>query len=262
MITNKLGNKFISNANISLVENDMNMHEIIKTFDSKLCPDIQLKQRFVNEFRVLKMLNHHRLPNVQTLVYRSGQMSMRYPYIHGCSLRQFMSKERINFNQAAPIIIQLLEILEYLHSDGIGIIHSDIHPDNLIYSVTRELHLIDFGCAHRTTLSKPMAATWIGCHAYLSPEQAKGKYWSFYSDLYQVGLIMYELLSGERFNQGVTSRQQIPFAANPVSKRRYQFDKVIDDYLDSLLATDITNRYQNATLARQQLVSLMESYQS
>jgi serine/threonine-protein kinase len=172
-----------------------------------------------------------------------------YEYIDGVSLAKKMSEQSFSSAQSIDITRQLLSILCSLHDGDNTIIHSDISPDNIVLSAQGQITLIDFGCACKLQDQQDSAHTWIGKHAYLSPEQAQGHQWTQQSDLYQVGLLLYEMLTGVRRNSGQTHRDMLPLAANPPALSLNEIDHQYHDFIEKILAVDITKRYQTAQQA-------------
>ena len=160
-----------------------------------------------------------------------------------------MHERALPLAQSIDITGQLLTILLSLHQGDNAIIHSDISPDNIILSAQGQVYLIDFGCACKLNDQKDSANTWIGKHAYLSPEQAQGLQWTIHSDLYQVGLVFYEMLTGVRRNNGQTQRDMLPLAANPPALHLEAIDHQCHDFIGKILSVDCEKRYQTAQQA-------------
>ncbi|MCK5830212.1 MAG: serine/threonine protein kinase [Methylococcales bacterium] len=155
-------------------------------------------------------------------------------------------KHYLNTQLAINIMVQLLEILDYLHNLPKPIVHSDISPENLLLDYQNKLYLIDFGCAKTFETNDTERNNWIGKPSYLSPEQAQGLNWDYRSDLYQAGIIFYELLSHHKKNSGLNEQDARIIAATPPSLILSNIPPVFHDFIKKLLHTDLNQRWQSA----------------
>ena len=156
--------------------------------------------RFLREIAVVAGLQHpHILP-----LYDSGETSgflwFTMPYIGGESLRARLDREkRIPADQAGPIVCEAAEALDFAHRHGV--LHRDVKPDNIMLTEGHAL-VADFGVARRVDMANQgavitAAGMVVGTPAYMSPEQAMGDPIDARSDLYSLGLVLYEMLAGE-----------------------------------------------------------------
>lgn len=168
-----------------------------------LAADEQFVQRFQREARVVAKLDH---PNI-VHVYRIGKTATGQPYIamqyvEGGSLRATLlqSAQRgklIERNQALSIIGKMADALQFAHNAGI--IHRDIKPSNILIREDGRPVLVDLGIAAVSDSQKlTQTGTLIGTPDYMSPEQARGLEVDGRSDLYSLGVILYEMLAGRR----------------------------------------------------------------
>lgn len=163
--------------------------------------------RFKREFRVMSRLAH---PNV-IAVYRYGVFETR-PYfvmelIEGRDLRAWLRAQADQpgwFEKLAEIFCQVTKALGYIHDRHI--IHRDLKPGNILVTHLGQVKVMDFGIAFEVDVSMPAqrAQTLMGTLAYVSPEQATGRKVDARSDLYSVGVILYELLTGVKPFTGAT----------------------------------------------------------
>lgn len=178
-----------------------------------------MRRQFAFEAQILKNITHSHLPKFVHFGHTETRSYLAYEYIPGRSLMSYAQQQQV-FGQrdALPKVIQiLLSILNqihYLHTKPGGIVHGDISAENVILSSDGVAHLTDFGCAHLRRTPPPGCYQWIGKPSYLSPEQARGEAWTVASDIYQIGILGYELVAGKRWLRGKSAKEKMLQAAN------------------------------------------------
>lgn len=181
--------------------------------------------QFRREINIVSDFIHPQLPHYVDKGTLAGQDYFAYEFVEGVALinlPKYKSKYPPELvREIAPLILmQLLDQLKYLHEQMYTIVHGDISVENIVYSDDNRIHLIDFGCAYRKKKVTDESYHWLGKPSYVTPEQAQGEPWSERSDLYQAGILFYELLSGERWNKGTNAREKMLFAANAASPEK------------------------------------------
>jgi serine/threonine protein kinase len=222
---------------------------IVKSLKSEYCKIPILMQRFINEIEIIRSIQSDRTPLLIKSRLDCKRPYFAYEYIDGVTLEKKLYDHALPLAQCIDITGQLLTILSSLHQGDNAIVHSDISPANIILSEQGQVFLIDFGCACKLNDQKDSANTWIGKHAYLSPEQAQGQPWTVQSDLYQVGLVFYEMLTGVRRNSGQTQRDMLPLAANPTTLQLEDIDHQCHDFIGKILSVDCEKRFPTAQQA-------------
>jgi len=164
-------------------------------------PDLEadpiLFDRFQREAGIGEKLNHPKVMRVFGSDWRS-RVYMVMEWCDGRLLRDILDEGRISHERALHIAIGVLDALEYIHANGV--VHRDLKPENIMVDDHDNIKLIDFGiasdaAARRLTYANFTAA--IGTPNYISPEQVKGKRGDGRSDIYSMGVILYEMLTGK-----------------------------------------------------------------
>jgi serine/threonine-protein kinase len=162
-----------------------------------------------------------------------------------------MQSTQISQHKSLEIIKGILQALDYSHNKGI--VHRDVKPGNIMITDTGDIKVMDFGIARATDdIGATMTSTWnvVGTAQYLSPEQATGEVADGRSDLYSLGCVMYELLTGRPPFTGDTpvsvAYQHVSAQITPASQIKPGLDINIDRLLEVVLAKDPAHRYQDA----------------
>jgi serine/threonine-protein kinase len=230
----------------------LNRKVAIKVLRRDLARDPSFVARFRKEALAAGGLNHSGIVSV----YDSGEEN-NSPYIvmeliTGESLRQLLQKGLIPQARALEIVEGILQALEYSHKEGI--VHRDIKPGNIMITDSGDIKVMDFGIARATDdIGATITNTWnvVGTAQYLSPEQATGEMADGRSDLYSLGCLMYELLTGRPPFTGDTpvsiAYQHVSSPITPASQVKPGLSTDIDRMLEVVLSKDPNNRYQDAT---------------
>lgn len=163
------------------------------------------QERFRREARILARLSHPNIPSVYDVDFGPGRFVIISQFVEGTNLRGILDEEGpIDFDRVRNWFHQIASALDHAHS--LGIVHRDVKPDNIIITPDREAaYLVDFGIALSRTeaLKLTKSGAWIGTPGYMSPEQESGDLIDSRSDLYSLGVTLYEALSGKRIPQGL-----------------------------------------------------------
>jgi eukaryotic-like serine/threonine-protein kinase len=170
----------------------------IKVPNPEMECDVLFFDRFKREAEIGRRLNH---PGVVKVLAQDdpSRVYMAMEWVEGLPLRQILDNEKkINVERAGRIAIGICDALEYIHNQGV--VHRDLKPDNILVDTQDRIKLIDFGIAcdmrsRRLTFGKLTKA--MGTPDYVSPEQVKGKRGDARSDIYSLGIMLYEMVTGE-----------------------------------------------------------------
>jgi len=179
---------------------------VLKFLPPDITTDPETKQRFIHEAQAASKLDH---PNICT-IYEiqetdTGQMFIAMAYYEGKTLKQMMEQGSLSLEQTLDITIQISEGLTRAHEEGI--IHRDIKPANIMVTSRGEVKILDFGLAKligQTGLTREGIA--VGTAAYMSPEQASGEEVDQRTDIWSMGVMLYEIICNKLPFQGDTPR--------------------------------------------------------
>ena len=169
----------------------------IKVLHNNLTANPQFRDRFVNEAMILAQLNHPNIITIFDLLEKEGDFFIVTEYVQGDTIDNVMKNIRSPFNvhRALNIFSKTLNAFNYAH--GKGIIHRDIKPSNIMLDQNDNPKILDFGIAKilQSDLNLTKAGTKMGSLFYMSPEQVTGTDVDHRSDIYSLGVVLYELLT-------------------------------------------------------------------
>ncbi len=225
----------------------------------------EVKARFFHEAEIAGMLNH---PNIVTIFDAGDEHDLAYiamEFLDGIDLVPYTKKGKLlPVATTLQIIAKVAEALKYAHENGV--IHRDIKPANIMILKNKSVKVTDFGIAHIIESSKKKAGTVLGTPSYMSPEQLSGKELDGRSDLFSLGVMLYELVSGIRPFRGESiSKLMFKIAKEPhVDIRQYHADvpDCVCTLIDSLLTKKADLRIENAGEVVAQIGSCLHELKS
>ena len=218
-----------------------------------LLPDLadnqDLEDRFIREIKVLASLNHPNIAGLRTAFHSDNQLLMVMEYVEGTTLDERTKRGPVSIDDALNYIRQVLAALDYAHKRGV--IHRDIKPANMMLTPDKVIKLMDFGIAKSKTDRKlTQAGTTMGSLFYMSPEQVRGDELDGRSDLYSVGVSLYELVTGSRPFHGKSDFDimMAQMRENPVApiEKVSNLPPALNDAIITSLQKDPANRFQTA----------------
>lgn len=168
----------------------------VKILKDEFMSDAQFRRRFTNESKAITMLSHGNIVDVYDVSLEGDALYIVMEYIDGITLKEYMEKKgALSSVEAIHFIRQILKGLAHAHERGI--VHRDIKPHNIILLKDGTIKITDFGIARLTKFdTQTISDMTIGSVHYISPEQASGDRTDERSDIYSVGIILYEMLTG------------------------------------------------------------------
>ncbi|WP_224361486.1 serine/threonine-protein kinase [Hyalangium versicolor] len=246
---------------------------VIKKILPQLAEDKEFVDRFVGEARTLVKLHHGSIAQVLDMGLHEGDAYMALEYVDGKDLRKVAGRVR---DKGVPLPLtfvlfvmgRVLDALAYAHrkrdddEKEINLVHRDISPQNILISYEGEVKVIDFGLAKsRLSAAKTNPSIILGKFLYMSPEQAKHQQVDRRSDLYAVGLCLYELITGKNPFDSVHPGELMSAVANPRITPLLEVESFTPPPVAQLvmkaLAVDPAQRFQTAEEFRGRLVSVL-----
>lgn len=222
----------------------------IKILKDEYCKDEDFRRRFQAEGQAVAMLGH---PNIVAVYDVSTVNDADYivmELIDGISLKQYMEKKGVlNWKETLHFGIQISKALEHAHSRGI--VHRDIKPHNIMVLKNGSVKVADFGIARVMSQGNTLTKEALGSVHYISPEQAKGGRVDDRSDIYSLGTVMYEMMTGRPPYNGespvAVAIQHINGGAKMPSTINPNIPGGMEQIIMKAMAHDPANRYASAT---------------
>ena len=233
--------------------------EAMKVLLPNLESDPDLADRFTREIKVQASLTHPNIAGLHTAQRIDNQLVMMMEFVEGVTIEQEMHKGAISIEKGVEYISQVLSALAYAHARGV--VHRDIKPANMMLTPGGIVKLMDFGIAKITADPKlTQTGRTLGSLYYMSPEQINGATLDARSDLYSLGVSLYEIVTGTRPFKGdsdfsimaahLTSSPVPPLQIDP------RLPSMLNEIIMMSIAKDAAQRFQSADAFRNALQSL------
>lgn len=240
----------------------LNRYVAVKILKEEFASDQEFRRQFHEEAQAVAMLSHPNIVNIYD-VSRSGNVDyIVMELIDGITLKEYLSRRgRLSPKEVTVFATQIARALEHAHDHNI--IHRDIKPQNIMLLRDGTVKVADFGIAHfaarENTYSKGEA---IGSVHYVSPEQARGSYVDNRTDLYSLGVVMYEMITGRLPFEGDTpvsiALQHINSIALPPSVFAEDVPEQLEEITMRAMNPSLTKRYSSAA----QILSDLEAFRN
>ncbi|HET6611509.1 MAG TPA: serine/threonine-protein kinase, partial [Kofleriaceae bacterium] len=234
----------------------------VKRILPNIAEDKEFIKMFIDEAKIAVQLNHANIAQIFDLGMVDTHYYIALEHIHGRDLRAIYDRchdggAPMPVAQACFVVMKVCEGLDYAHNKRdasgreLGLVHRDVSPQNMLVSFDGEVKLIDFGIAKAAGKgSKTQAGILKGKFGYMSPEQVRGLPIDRRSDVFSCGIVLYELLTGERLFQGESDFSTLEKVRNVEILPPSTYNRKIPDELERIvlkaLARDVEDRYQNA----------------
>lgn len=246
----------------SAVETATNRRVAIKVLKPELAGDAEVLKRFEREWLALKEIaEKNNVVDAYDYFEVGGNYYLVMEYLRGKTIKELIKEhpDGMPWDEVAEYMIDILSGLQHIHNQGI--VHRDIKPANLMVLPDDTVKVLDLGIVRLvdprtgdpelTVINPGRPAPFLGTLAYMSPEQFHGQTADYRSDIYNAGLVMYEMLTGKRFP---AEGKPPPLSGKPTAPTAE-----LSEILDRALAIDPRDRFSSARKFRERLQRLLET---
>ncbi len=240
-------------------DNLLDRNVAVKMLRDQFLADKELLEQFRREAKSAARLIHPYIINIYDVVSEGDIQYIIMEYVDGVTLKEYLKEHKLPLNAVLEIAVRLADALQHAHSRNI--IHCDIKPQNILIDKYLNPKITDFGIAkmisNQTTV---YTAAVMGSVHYISPEQAVGGKITASSDVYSLGVVLFEMLTGQvPFTGNTAVSVAMMHAEKPVPSLSDFMDEVpegLQHIIDRALAKKVEDRYQNADELRRDLLDL------
>lgn len=224
-------------------------HEAMKIMQTDISGAPEMVERFRREVQTLAALNHVNIAALHTAFYHENQLAMIMELIHGNTLRNLQLKSAVTISQVLDFVAQVLRALAYAHR--MGVVHRDIKPQNIMITNENVVKLLDFGIALTVRSGNlTQSGQLLGSVNYISPEQVTGGKATAQSDIYSLGVVLYEALTGRLPISGSNAYEimmgHVRNTPTPVCEIAPGIPRGLSDIATRALAKDPAQRFVSA----------------
>lgn len=223
----------------------------VKILKNEFADNEEFVRRFRNESKAIAVLSHPNIVKIFDVGFTDKIQFIVMEYIDGITLKEFMEQQGvIKWKDCIHFIIQILRALQHAHDRGI--VHRDIKPQNIMLFPDGTIKVMDFGIARfAREEGKTISDKAIGSVHYISPEQARGDVTDEKSDIYSVGVMMYEMLTGEKPFDGdnpvSVALMHMQNEAKPLRSVNDSVPEGLEEIVMRAMQKEASKRYQSAS---------------
>ena len=231
----------------------------VKMLRNQFLEDKELLEQFRREAKSAARLVHPYIINIYDVVSEGNNQYIVMEYVDGVTLKEYMQEHKLSLNAVLEIGVRLADALQHAHSHNI--IHCDIKPQNILIDKNMNPKIADFGIAKMVTNQTMVySKSVMGSVHYISPEQASGGKITACSDVYSLGIVLFEMLTGQVPYMGTTAVSvAMMHVEKPVPQLKDYMENVPDglqEIINKALAKRCEDRYANAGQLRRDLMNL------
>ena len=224
----------------------------VKVLRAEFMHDPDLVNRFKNESKAISLLHHPNIVKVYDVSVTDRLQYIVMEYVNGMTLREYLNERggKLTSRETVHFISQILQALDHAHRNGV--VHRDIKPQNIMLLDNGQLRMMDFGIARISRAENQLlAGKAMGSVHYISPEQARGEVTGPQSDIYSVGVMMYEMLSGhlpfDADDAVKVALKQITDTPRPLAQLAPDTPRALVEITEKAMAKLPANRYASAS---------------
>ena len=239
----------------------LNRYVAIKILKDEFAKDEEFRRRFHNESQAVAMLAHHNIVSIYDVSKTDDLEYIVMELVDGVTLKEYLKQQggSLSWQDTLFFAAQICAALNHAHSRGI--VHQDIKPHNILVLKNGEVKVTDFGIAKMTAVQDTrVVQEAIGSVHYMAPEQAKGGRIDARTDLYSLGVVMYEMLTGRLPFEGDNPLSIVMQHLNALpllpSELKEGVPKAMDDIVMKAMSPDPDRRYPSAEALYRDLVAL------
>lgn len=231
----------------------------VKMLRDQFLEDKELLEQFRREAKSAARLVHPYIINIYDVVSEGSSQYIVMEYVDGLTLKEYMQEHKLPLNAVLEIAVRLADALQHAHSHNI--IHCDIKPQNVLLDKNMNPKIADFGIAKMVTNQTMVySKSVMGSVHYISPEQASGGKITACSDVYSLGVVLFEMLTGQVPYVGPTAvAVAMMHVEKPVPQLADYMENVpegMQEIINKALAKRCEERYENAGQLRRDLLAL------
>ncbi len=256
-------------SNVYLAHDDQEDRSVVLKFPhEELLGDIASYERFTREVKIGKLLTHDNIQNLYELARVNNNEFLVLEYIDGITLREYLRQREkgrspSDYREAVDFGLQIAKALSYAHENHVA--HRDLKPENVIITPENKAKVMDFGIASiqgaRRVTWGPMTAQ-VGTPDYMSPEQIQGGRGDSRTDVYALGMIMYEFIAHQMPYDGdnalAVMNQHVTMKAPPL----HFFREDVPAPLEEIIMKAIRRNPQDRWQSMKEMISALENWDS
>ncbi|TFH65781.1 MAG: serine/threonine protein kinase, partial [Candidatus Zixiibacteriota bacterium] len=230
-------------------DTELNRKVALKFLSAHLCQDADCRARFKREAQAAANLNHTNIVTIHEVSEFNGRPFFAMEHVAGQSLRELIKAKELPIERVIELAIQICEGLHKAHQAGI--VHRDVKPANILIGTDGRAKILDFGLASvagSDHLTK--TGSTLGTIGYMSPEQVRGEQVDHRTDIFSLGVVLYELITGRQpfkgDNDTATSRNITDQEPEPLARYKSGVNAEFQRVISKALAKDKSIRYQHA----------------
>lgn len=222
----------------------------VKILKDEFLANEEFRRRFKNESKAIAVLSHPNIVKVYDVSYGDRLQYIVMEYVEGITLKEYIQQQGvINHREAVFFVMQILRALQHAHDKGI--VHRDIKPQNILLLENGAIKVTDFGIARfSASETRTMTDSTIGSVHYISPEQARGDITDDKADIYSVGVMLYEMLTGrlpfESDNTVSVAIMQLQQDPEMPRKINPEIPVGLEQIIIRAMQKNVNDRYQSA----------------